>query len=64
VLRFRALIPRQQPLLERRKNRLLKESKARSCANPDDDRQTGEGKAPQFPSIFKSMEKDFFHTVL
>jgi len=42
----------------------LKERKARSCANPDDDRQTGEGKAPQFPSIVNSMEKDIFHTVL
>jgi hypothetical protein len=59
---LKPLVPRQQPFSQRVENRLLKESKARSCADPDNDRQTDENEASQFPSIFNPVRKDFFHS--
>jgi len=42
----------------------FKEGKARLCADPDNDRETGDGDASQFPSIFSSVPKDLLHILL
>ena len=55
-------VPRRQPFLQRMQNRILKKSKARSGPDPNNERETDEGDASQFPSIFNRAPKDLFHT--
>lgn len=54
-------VPGVQPFLERMENRLLKEGKARSGTDRNNDCQTDQDEASHFPGIFSSVPKDFFH---